>query len=56
MGVDIFRCPGVAVAEMLGDHFRWYAHVYQERGVRVAQIVDVYVREIIIIAENSDFI
>lgn len=35
MGVDIFRCPGVAVAEMLGDHFRGYAHVYQQRSIRV---------------------
>ena len=45
MGVDIFRCPGVAVAEMLGNDFRGYAHVCQERGVRVAEVVDVYVRE-----------
>ena len=30
MGIDIFRCPGITVAEMLGDHFRGYAHVYQE--------------------------
>ena len=49
MGIDIFRCPGVAVAEMLGDDFRWYAHVYQERGVRVAEVVDVYVGEIMLL-------
>ena len=48
MGVDIFRCPGVAVAEMLGDYFRGDVHVYQQRGVRVAEVVDVYVREIML--------
>ena len=35
MGVDIFRRPGVAMAKMLGNHFRRYAHIYQERGIRV---------------------
>lgn len=48
MGVDIFRCPGVAMAKMLGNHFRGYAHVYQEWGVRVAEVVDVYVGEIML--------
>ena len=48
MGVDIFRRPGVAMAKMLGNHFRRYAHIYQERGIRVAKVMDVYVREIML--------
>ena len=42
MGVDIFRCPGVAVAEVFGDDFRGYAHVYQERGVRMAEEIQTF--------------
>ena len=40
MGVDIFRCPGVTVAEMLGDDFRGYAHLYPDKEKMLAAQLD----------------
>ena len=47
MGVDIFRCPGAAVTEMLGDHFPWDAHIDHQGSVGMSEVVDMDVGEIV---------
>lgn len=41
MGVYVLRSPGIAVAQMLRNDLDRDPHVYQQRGVGVAEVVDI---------------